>query len=239
MLATLNERIARMTDSAVVMAAPAKPKAYSYLRWSSKRQALGDSERRQTTLAKEYAAAHGLELDTEASIEDLGVSAFKGANIGDESKLKAFLRAAEDGYIPAGSFLLVESLDRVSRAHIRLALPVLTGLVNAGVTVVTLADGKVYNIDECDRDPMALMWALLSFARANDESKNKSFRGKEVWKGRRIKAAKGIVVTARGPSWLKLDADRKWQVIEDQAAVVRRIFSMAANGVGPLGLHGR
>ena len=39
-------------------------KAYSYLRFSTPEQQRGDSFRRQTSLAADYAAQHGLELDT-------------------------------------------------------------------------------------------------------------------------------------------------------------------------------
>jgi DNA invertase Pin-like site-specific DNA recombinase len=42
----------RMTD------APGRPKAYSYIRFSTPEQAAGDSLRRQTAKAREYAARH-------------------------------------------------------------------------------------------------------------------------------------------------------------------------------------
>jgi len=53
-------------------------KAFSYVRFSSGRQAEGDSERRQIAMAEEYANKHGLELDT--TFRDLGVSGFRGSN---------------------------------------------------------------------------------------------------------------------------------------------------------------
>ena len=37
----------------------AKPKAYSYLRFSTPEQQQGDSKRRQLDLARHYADAHG------------------------------------------------------------------------------------------------------------------------------------------------------------------------------------
>ena len=56
-------------------------KAYSYLRFSTPEQSKGDSLRRQTALADEYAKRHGLTLDTELNLRDLGVSAFRGDNV--------------------------------------------------------------------------------------------------------------------------------------------------------------
>ena len=55
-------------------------KAYSYLRFSTLEQMSGDSFRRQTAAAEEYAMKHGLELDTSLTFRDLGVSAFRGRN---------------------------------------------------------------------------------------------------------------------------------------------------------------
>ena len=53
------------------------PKAYSYLRFSTPEQTKGDSLRRQTALADDYAKRHGLALDTDLTLRDLGVSAYR------------------------------------------------------------------------------------------------------------------------------------------------------------------
>jgi DNA invertase Pin-like site-specific DNA recombinase len=50
--------------------------AYSYIRWSTDIQKLGDSERRQLEKSREYAKEHNLELIEEMS--DSGISAFRG-----------------------------------------------------------------------------------------------------------------------------------------------------------------
>jgi len=74
-----------------------RPKAYSYVRFSTKRQAKGDSLQRQLDLSRKYAAEHDLDLQ-EKSYEDLGVSAFDRANVITGS-LSAFIQAAESGVI--------------------------------------------------------------------------------------------------------------------------------------------
>src|SRR5581483_5571399 len=103
-------------------ATPAGPaRAYSYLRFSRPEQAQGDSLRRQTSMAAEYAARHGLNLDSELNLRDLGVSAFRGANA-TVGALGGFLKAITDGLVPPGSLLLVEALDRVSRQSARQAV---------------------------------------------------------------------------------------------------------------------
>ncbi len=51
-------------------------KAYSYIRFSSKEQQNGGSEKRQLDATERYAARKTLELDT--SLKDLGQSAYRG-----------------------------------------------------------------------------------------------------------------------------------------------------------------
>jgi hypothetical protein len=68
--------------------------AFSYIRFSSSEQSKGDSLRRQTALAEEYAQRHGLQLDRELTFRDLGISAFNGKNK-TEAALAAFIKACK------------------------------------------------------------------------------------------------------------------------------------------------
>lgn len=80
-----------------------KPRAYSYLRMSTDIQLRGDSRRRQLEASRAYAEAKGLELAQGGELEDIGVSAFKGANV-TEGALGRFVAAAEAGAIQKGSY---------------------------------------------------------------------------------------------------------------------------------------
>lgn len=206
------------------------PRAYSYLRFSTPEQAKGDSSRRQMALARDYALRNGLDLDEELTFQDLGVSAFRGRNA-ETGRLGEFLEAVKDGIVPSGSYLLVESLDRISRQAARKALRALENIVEAGITVVTLSDGKAYTADTIDDDPMSLMLALMIFIRSNEESATKSRRLKAAWENKRATADKRPL-TARAPAWLELTPERQWKVREDRAAIVRRIYGMATTGIG-------
>lgn len=205
-------------------------KAYSYLRFSTPEQAKGDSSRRQTALARDYAVRHDLDLDEALTFADLGVSAFRGRNA-ETGRLGEFLTAVRDGVVAQGSYLLVESLDRISRQAARKALRALENIVEAGITVVTLSDGKAYTAESIDDDPMSLMLALMIFIRSNEESATKSRRLKAAWENKRATADKRPI-TARGPAWLELTADRQWRVREDRAEVVRHIYGLANLGIG-------
>ena len=87
-------------------------KAYSYVRMSTDIQLKGDSLRRQKESSKKYAEENNLELIE--TLQDIGISAFSGKNSKDGA-LGVFIEAIESNKIEAGSYLLVESLDRLSR----------------------------------------------------------------------------------------------------------------------------
>jgi DNA invertase Pin-like site-specific DNA recombinase len=205
--------------------------AISYQRWSSKAQDDGDSRRRQSTLAKQYAEKHGLTLDT--TITDAGISAFKGKNF-KEGALGKFLKAIDDGLIPNDVILLVESLDRISRANIMDSLPLFLGIMNRGVTLVTINDyeSKVYTREVCSKDGgMSLFGSIMVLQRAHEESATKSKRGKEVKAARLAAGFKGGKV----PVWLKHTDDRRgFTVVEDQANIVREVFRMRSEAIGSL-----
>ena len=79
-----------------------KPRAYSYLRFSTPAQLEGDSLRRQTEAARDYADRHSLDL-ADLTFRDLGVSAFKGKNA-TEGALGAFIQAVDSGKVEKSSW---------------------------------------------------------------------------------------------------------------------------------------
>lgn len=206
------------------------PKAYSYLRFSTPEQAQGDSFRRQTALAEAYAAQHGLELDRTLRFADEGVSAFKGRNAATGA-LRKFLRAVEDGDIEDGSYLLVESLDRISRNAVTDAQGLFLQIIGMGINLVTLGDGKRYSTESVNNNPVDLIMSLLVMIRAHEESATKSRRIKEAWVGRRAKVSDGEILTGQVPAWLKVE-DGKIVSIPERAAVVQRIFALTLEGWG-------
>lgn len=147
-------------------------KLYSYIRFSSARQADSSSFERQKKTAKEIADKYGLELVT--SYQDLGVSAFKGAN----SKTGALSRFLDEigKSVPVGSWLVVENLDRISRQSIIEAQELFLSIIRRGITIVTGMDGKVYSKESVNANPLDLLLSVMMFARANEESQTKRKR---------------------------------------------------------------
>ena len=217
---------------------PMRPRAYSYLRFSNPQQMAGDSWRRQAAMAQEYAARHELELDTELTFEDLGVSGFRGRNV-EVGRLGDFRRAVEDGLVKAGSFLLVENLDRISRDFALDAVAVLRDICRGGITVVTLADNREYTDEGLRSDPVTILMSVLTFLRANEESVTKSRRLRASWQNKRDTAA-NRPMTAMTPKWLELNkSTQEFTVIQERAQVVLQIFEWYANGLGQDGITKR
>ncbi|MGQ8630903.1 recombinase family protein [Agrobacterium sp. DKPNP3] len=212
-----------------------RPVAYSYIRMSSKRQIKGDSLRRQLELSKQYAERHGLRLDEETTFADKGVSAWTGANL-TEGRFGQFLDAAKQGKIKAGSYLLVESLDRISRQQVRTALVPFMELINSDIVIVTLADNQVYSKATVDANFTQLIISLTVMARAHEESETKSKRLRAVAENRRTNAANGIGrFHPMTNGWIEAVkvGHEKWEFkLNSHAAAVQRIFELADSGIG-------
>ena len=207
---------------------PVGPSAYSYVRFSSKKQEEGDSVRRQTDLTAAWAKRNKVYLDTSLS-PDRGVSAFRGKNA-DIGALGSFLRLVESGRVLPGSYLVVESLDRLTREEIQPALLLVLTLLQKGIRVVLLKPVEMTYDTKSDTTPIILM--LVELSRAHSESKVKSERNSEAWSTRRAGARAGTTVfTHKLPAWVE-DRGGKLVPIPERAEVVRRIFDLSGSGSG-------
>lgn len=204
-------------------------RAYSYIRFSTAEQLKGKSLERQTEGATNWCRQHGVELDTELTLHDLGVSAFRGKNA-DVGALGSFLKAVHAGQVSQGSYLLIETFDRMSRESAYDAQLTLQNIINAGITVVTLMDGKQYSVSILRNDPLALIYAILLMSRSHEESSTKSKRVGDAWSRKRADLKSGKRLTAIGPGWITFDKDRKPKLIASRANIVRRIFTEFLSG---------
>lgn len=150
-------------------------KVYSYVRFSSKAQASGDSLRRQTALTEDWVIRHGHELDESMTYWDLGVSSYDRTNL-RTGALGLFLRAAQQGRIERGSILAIEALDRLTRAEPLDAFRLLSDIVSCGISIVTVTDERVYDESSLNGDFASLVLAAALLVRGHEESKRKSGR---------------------------------------------------------------
>lgn len=221
-----------------------KPLAFSYQRFSSIKQEENDSLRRQQAIAVKYCKEHDLELvDDEAyTFLDKAKSAYRGKNATDDkAELRRFYELVEKGSIPVGSYLIVESLDRLSRQHPREALPRFLDLINAGISIVSVNDNKVYKTGEVHE--LDLIVSIMEMSRSFRESDNKSIRVSEAWREKQENARAGKPMGATRPAWLDAiyrDEDRdnpkkkpiRYVVNEEKKQIVKDMFQMTLDGYG-------
>jgi hypothetical protein len=208
-----------------------KTRAYSYVRISSKAQIEGRGVARQIEKAREYADKHGLMLDD--SLTDIGKSGFHGDHV-KFGALGNFLKLVREGQIPVGSFLLVESLDRLSREDVLTAQAQFLHILQAGITVVTLIDGMEYHKD---KDFTQLIISLTYMSRANNESAEKSKRIKDAIMKRKQDALDGKPrYNHHLPGWLTQTrvGDSKDFVfgLNAKSKAIQRIFELSDQGIG-------
>jgi DNA invertase Pin-like site-specific DNA recombinase len=162
---------------------------------------------------------------------DEGRSAYSGEHVGDKGQLRRFIDLVKAGNIARGSYLVVESLDRLGRQDVWSAFALLNDLMSMGIKIVTLVDGRILAKGEIsDGDIFMSLGAIL---RAHDESLHKSKRALDVWHNKKLVNARKTKapVGKQVAKWLAL-VDEKYVLREDRAAVIRRIFEWCILGRG-------
>ena len=211
-----------------------KPKVYSYLRFSDPKQAAGSSVDRQTEYARRWAAERGLELDAALSMRDEGLSAYHQRHV-TQGALGIFLQAISAGRIAAGSVLIVEALDRLSRAEPILAQAQLSQIIGAGITVVTACDGKEYGRERLREQPMDLIYSLLLMIQAHKESETKSVRVRAAIRrqceGWIAGTYRGIIRNGKDPAWVRWTGTA-FELVPERAEAMRAAIAQFRAGEG-------
>jgi DNA invertase Pin-like site-specific DNA recombinase len=205
--------------------------AYIYIRFSTPKQEKGASKERQQEDCQSFCARR--QWPVVEVIEDLGRSAWTGAHL-SSGNLGRFAERVRAGEIPPGSVLVVEKLDRLSRQEPRTTQRWMEDLCAAGLSIATVSGDRVYDDAGLRADLMGTFEILMRAKLAHDESTQKSERVLDRI-GRNMQRAKetGRVITAKAPGWLLARKDRSgFDVVEDRAAIVRRMYEMAAEGKG-------
>jgi len=203
-----------------------KPVAYAYVRYSSLAQASGGSIERQTDSLKEFTERTGVEV--KEVIRDEGVSSFKGRNV-NKGQFKQILDRIQSGLIRKGDYIVVESIDRITRQRVIDGVQLLQGILRDGIRIYTTSDRICYSLEEEGDDFNTLMMIALIAKRANEESAIKSWRGKKEWSRAKALAASGVRKINRNnyPYGLEYDSSlEKFVVKESEAKEIRRIFEL-------------
>lgn len=215
-------------DSKVVLGGPTT--AFSYIRWSHPSQTEGDSLRRQLADTVEYCKENNLKLNDSLKLVDAGRSGFFKSNI-HKGRLGEFLKMVREARIAKGSVLIIENLDRLTRAQVGDALEILRSILRYGVDVVTLTDKHRYTKASLN-NPLELMLSIMTFYRSHDESVQKINRVRKAWAEKRTMLNQKKL-TARAPYWLQYDEKTgEFRQRPEAVKIIRRIFKLSFNGMG-------
>ncbi len=215
--------------------------AYSFIRFSSKRQELNSSVRRQTKITEDYAKEKGLILDKKTRLFALKVSGHTGDHIAKGSALGGFLEAAKQNQIPAGTALLVEKIDRLSRLKPMDAVTLFLDILRCGIEIHTIGDRQVFTEDNVNSDISRLHISIGGLFTAHRYSADLGERVAFAWGEKREAARNGEIATAKLPYWLKAEGRRMVNgrmrggnivQIPERVAVVRLIFELRKLGLG-------
>lgn len=199
------------------------PTAYAYVRYSSAIQADGDSIERQTTPLDLFTKRFGVEIAQ--TFIDEGVSSFKGDNI-KRGRFRDILKMIESGEIRSGDFLVIESIDRISRQQMDETATQLYEILKKGINIYTTADERLYSIKDKKKDLENYMMIGLIAKRANEESEMKSRRRKSAWRRakRAIKEDNTVFNTPNNTPYGLRVVDGKFEIVEEEAKEIRDIF---------------
>lgn len=208
--------------------------AIRYHRFSSKAQDKGSSLERQGEATLDMCKKHGWQIVE--TLEDLGRSAWKGDHlrVGELGKIRG---RVDSGEIAAGSVLVVENLDRLSRQDMKQARRWLEDVTDAGVLVAVckpelIIDGATMS----GANFGAMILYTMEASRSNAESDRKSDMLTKAWVLARACAKEGHIITRRAPGWLEVNEQRQFVVVEERAEVVRQIYRWSEEGMGAIGM---
>jgi DNA invertase Pin-like site-specific DNA recombinase len=203
--------------------------AISYSRFSDPyKQKDGDSEDRQARAFQAFCEARNLVPRGEPLV-DRGLSAYKMLHR-DKGKFGLFLQAIQEGLVEKDAVLVVEALDRLSRAKPHESMNLAADILKAGVDIGVVTLGEIFTEADLGGPKAHTLW--MFFWLAHQESKQKAERIGESWKKRRALAReKGKLMSKRLPAWLEA-VHGQLRPIPERVAVVQRIFRLAIEGHG-------
>ncbi|MDM9075505.1 recombinase family protein [Enterobacter roggenkampii] len=215
-----------------------KKAVYCYARVSSRGQAKdGYGMSRQQTMLRDYVAAYddsqhsrGCELGDITWLYAEGVSAYSGKNIEDGSVLKTFIDDVLQKKI-TNSVLVIENLDRFSRAAPNRAAGLFLSLINAGCDIHEVETEMIHH----QYSDLNIISGGLQ--RAHNESKRKARLSIKNWDERIKNTIDGTsVLTHRVPSWIEVK-NNKYVIKKGESEKYNLIFKMYADGFWPAAIR--
>ena len=127
-----------------------------------------------------------------------------------------------------GDALVIEAIDRLSRAKTLDAIDTITKIVNSGIRIITLEDNQEYTKDSLNSVHFYLLVAKVQAA--HDYSKRLGTRVKSAWKAIEEKAKAGDIPKKLHalPIWI----DKKTLKINEYSEMVKALIDLYLDGEG-------
>ncbi|MGW1442029.1 recombinase family protein [Serratia rhizosphaerae] len=149
-------------------------------------------------MVEKYTIKNGLKLSSK-NFQDLGISAFRE---GKRASLVDMLAAIEEGQITAGSTIIIEALDRLSRRGIDATLETVKEILRKDVQIVSLSDGLLLTKNSLN-DLQSVIRIAVAADLAHKESERKAIRLRETKGQQRQTALSGKPINKILPFWLQ------------------------------------
>jgi len=203
-------------------------RAISYIRFSTKIQKHGDSETRQTDLINNFLKSNPDVVLSDLHFSDLGRSGYHASHL--KHGLGRLITAIEEDLINSGDIILVENIDRLSRQDALNATKLITSILEAGVTIVTLSDNQTYTAESLNGGQYYILVGKIqaAFSHSNELSK----KLKSAWRGKNELAEQGVTINRKTPWWITKDDKGVYSVVTDEdKALLTEIFTLFISGV--------
>ncbi|EPO5781269.1 recombinase family protein [Vibrio harveyi] len=159
--------------------------------------------------------------------EDRGKSAYTAANF-KRGELGALINDIENGKIEKGDLIVIELIDRFSRANVDFVRSQFQRVLDAGVKIAITKWNLVFeeNMESVSSVTGRILLEIGMYL-AYQESSQKSSRIKA---SRKLLEDSGRKSIAKPPFWLARNLDLKsYTIIEENAEIIRKIFDLKLN----------
>lgn len=207
--------------------------AIGYMRYSSAAQGSGSTIARQRDRIQKWVDEQRKDgkFYEVRWYEDRGVSGWDGSNR-NAGALGHLINDINSGMYPAETPIIVESVDRITRAGIQETQRILSELTIKGLVVHALLDRQT--VSYADLDTLQGVVTVVAYAeKSRAESDLKSERVRAAAKKRHEAARRGEKLMAGHlPGWIYVsDTDGKMKVDPVKKKIVENIYRMRLNGM--------
>jgi DNA invertase Pin-like site-specific DNA recombinase len=206
----------------------ARRTAVSYSRFSDPKQAAGDSTDRQDRDYRSFCERHNLTPGKEV-FADRGRSGYHGEHR-TKGRLGDLIQAAKDGRFDPGTVVVIEAWDRLGRLRPDRQTELVAELLRTGVSVGVCRLDDIFAEDDFGTHKWTTLAVFIQLA--HQESKQKAERVAASWDRRRQRAREdGAMLRSSLPAWVEVRGGEP-RLIPERAAAIRRVFRLAADGLG-------